>query len=85
VDPFLAHTLFDSSRHESHRSSLRNPDDLFPERDMPPPDPVATWAEDTAASSEVWIRLAMARVRYAWCQVADELVLTFRRLARDFR
>jgi hypothetical protein len=85
VDPFLARTLLDTSRHDSHRSSLRNPDDLFPERDMPSPDPVATWAEDTAAASDAWIQGGVARVRHAWCQVVDELVLTFRRLARDSR
>jgi len=85
MDPFLAHTLLDTSRHDSHRSSLRNPDELFPERDMPAPDPAALWLEDTAVASDTWIRGRVAWARHAWYQVVDELVMTFRWLVRDSR
>lgn len=85
MDPFLAQTLLDTSRHDSTRSSLRNPDDLFPEREIPPPDPVAKWTVDTVDASDEWFRYGSARTRLTWRQVLAGWALMLRRLARGTR
>jgi hypothetical protein len=85
MDPFLAHTLLGTSRHDSTRSSLRNPDNLFPEREMMPPDPVATWAVSAATTSEEWLRYGAARGRYTWRQMLTGWAVMLRRLARGTR
>ncbi len=85
MDPFLAHTLLDTSRHDSTRSSLRNPDGLLPEREVPPPDPVAIWTVDALDSSGEWPRYGRARARFAWRQVLAGWALMLRRLAKGTR
>lgn len=85
MDPFQMRILHDTSRNDRSRSSFRNPDNFFPERDVAPPDPIFRWAKDAAEDRIAALERRTERSRRTWRQMIAGWALMLRRLARGTR